>query len=199
VNYANNVYRNRGGVSSQSYYRTGGIATRTANYNRPTLSSTRPGGSVNPGPNGARPGTNNAGASTNNNYNRPGTNGTSTGRPSTGYNSSGGAQRSSLYSDRQGNVYQRPQQSSSWQQRTNRAWSPVNNTRPEVQNLNAQQMNRSRGEQRAQNFQRIPSSPSSGGFHSSGGGGSRPSSGGGGGSRSGGGGGGGSRSGGGHR
>ncbi|HET7000633.1 MAG TPA: hypothetical protein VFI33_04975, partial [Puia sp.] len=96
--------------------------------------------------------------------------------------------------------------SSNWQQRTNRSWAPVNNTRPEVQNLNAQQMNRSRGEQRAQNFQRIPSSPSSGGFRPSGGGGGggggRPSysgGGGGGGSRSGGGGGGGASRSSGHR
>lgn len=181
VNYANNVYRNRGGVSSQSYYRAGGIATRTMNYNRPTTSANRPGGNINTGPNSARPGTNN-------NYNRPGTNGSPAGRPATGYNSSNGSQRPSIYSDRQGNVYQRPQQNSNWQQRQNRAWSPVNNTRPEVQNLNTQQMNRNRGEQRAQNFQRIPSSPSSGGYHPSGGGGgggSRPSSGGGG-SRSGG-------------
>ena len=36
VNYANNIYRNRGGVATrQSYYRAGGIATRTTNYNRP--------------------------------------------------------------------------------------------------------------------------------------------------------------------
>jgi hypothetical protein len=181
VNYANNVYRNRGGVSSQSYYRAGGIATRTMNYNRPTTSANRPGGNINTGPNSARPGTNN-------NYNRAATNGSPAGRPATGYNSSNGSQRPSIYSDRQGNVYQRPQQNSNWQQRQNRAWSPVNNTRPEVQNLNTQQMNRNRGEQRAQNFQRIPSSPSSGGYHPSGGGGgggSRPSSGGGG-SRSGG-------------
>ncbi|HLA59673.1 MAG TPA: hypothetical protein VK622_12955 [Puia sp.] len=182
VNYANNVYRNRGGVSSQSYYRAGGIATRTANYNRPTLNSTRPGGNVNPGPNSARPGTSN-------NYNRPATNGSAAGRPGNVNNPSNGSQRPSLYSDRQGNVYQRSQQSSNWQQRQNRTWSPVNNSRPEVQNLNAQQMNRSRGEQRAQNFQRIQSSPSPGGFHPSGGGGggSRPSGGGGGGASRGGG------------
>jgi len=189
VNYANNVYRNRGGVASQTY-RPGGIATRTMNYNRPTSSATRPSGNINPGPNSARPGNNN-------NSNRPGTNGSAAGRPATGYNPSNGAQRTSIYSDRQGNVYQRPQQNSNWQQRQNRAWSPVNNTRPEVQNLNTQQMNRNRGEQRTQNFQRIPSSPSSGGYHpSGGGGGSRPSSGSGG-SHSSSGGGGGSRSGGG--
>jgi translation initiation factor IF-2 len=184
VNYANNVYRNRGGVASQTY-RPGGIATRTMNYNRPTTNEARPGGNVNPGPNSARPGT------TNNNYNRPTTNGSPAGRPASGYNNpSNGSARPSLYSDRQGNVYQRQQSNSDWQQRQNRSWNPVNNSRPEVQNLNAQQMNRNRGEQRAQNFQRIPSSPSSGGYHpSGGGGGGRPSSGGGGGGRSGGGGG----------
>jgi hypothetical protein len=189
VNYANNVYRNRGGVASQTY-RPGGIATRTMNYNRPTLNETRPSGNMNPGPNSARPGTNN-------NYNRPGTNEAPAGRPATGSGnpSNNGSPRPSVYSDRQGNVYQRQQSNSNWQQRQNRTWNPVNNSRPEVQNLNAQQMNRNRGEQRAQNFQRIPSSPSSGGYHPSGGGGGggRPSSGGGGGggARSGGGGGGG--------
>jgi len=184
VNYANNVYRNRGGVSSQSYYRTSSMATRTMNYNRPTTNPTRPGGNSNPG-----------GGS----YNRPGNNGNPNGRPGTGYNPSSGSARPSIYSDRQGNIYQRPQPNSNWQQRQNRAWSPVNSTRPEVQNLNRQQVDRSRGEIRTQNFQRIPSSPSSGGFHpSNGGGGGRPSGGGGGGgSHPSGGGGGGSRSGGG--
>src|SRR5450631_1903162 len=184
VNYANNVYRNRGGVSSQSYYRTSSMATRTMNYNRPTTNPTRPGGNSNPG-----------GGSNN----RPANNGNPNGRPGTGYNPSSGSARPSIYSDRQGNIYQRPQSNSNWQQRQNRAWSPVNSTRPEVQNLNRQQVDRSRGEMRAQNFQRIPSSPSSGGFRpSGGGGGSRPSGGGGGGgSHPSGGGGGGSRSGGG--
>jgi hypothetical protein len=186
VNYANNVYRNRGGVSSQSYYRTGGIATRTMNYNRPTTNSTRPGGTMNPGPNSSRPGTGNG-------YNRPATNGNGAGRPANG--PSNNSARPSVYADHQGNVYQRPQANSNWQQRQNRTWSPVNNARPEVvQNLNQQQMNRSRGEVRAQNFQRISASPSSGGYRPSSGGG-RPSGGGGGshssggGSRSGGGGG----------
>ena len=185
VNYANNVYRNRGGVSSQSYYRTGGIATRSMNYNRPTTNSGNTGGSYTPRTNST--GTPIPGTSS---YNRPTTNGASSGRPNNGFNpSNGSATRPSIYSDRQGNVYQRPQTNSNWQQRQNRSWSPVNNSRPEVQNLDRQQTDRSRGEMRAQNFQRIPSSPSSGG--------SRPSYGGGGGSRSssgGSGGGGGSRS-----
>jgi hypothetical protein len=193
VNYANNVYRNRGGVYSQSNFRPGGIANRTMNYNRPTINTARPGGTMNPGPNGTRPGAGNG-------FNRPGNNSYSGGRPNTINNSSSGSARPSIYSDRQGNVYQRPQPNSSWQQRQNRTWSPANSARPEVQSLNNQQMNRSRGEVRAQNFSRIGGSPSSGGFRPSGGGGgggSRPSGGGGGGGRSSGGGGG--RSGGGRR
>jgi hypothetical protein len=200
VNYANNVYRNRGGVSSQSYYRTGGIAQRSMNYNRPTTSGSNTGGNNSPRPNnaGSRPGYNNSNS-------RTGNNGYSTGRPNNGYSPSTGTTRPSVYSDRQGNVYQRPEPNSNWQQRQNRSWSPVTGNRSEVQNLNRQQMDRSRGEMRAQNFQRIPSSPSSGGFRPSGGGssvrlsGGGGSGGGGGGSRpsSGGGGGGGSRSGGG--
>ena len=163
VNYANNVYRNRGGVTSSSYYRPTGIANRTMNYNRPSANSTRPGGTMTPGINNANTrAVTNGGTATN-------------------------ASRPSVYSDRQGNVYQRPAATnSSWQQRQNRTWSPANNS--QVQNLNNQQMNRSRGVTRAQNFQRIPSSPSSGGYHPSGGGGGGRSSGGGGGGRSGGGG-----------
>ncbi len=190
VNYANNVYRNRGGVTSQSYTRAGGIATRTMNYNRPTTNSASTGGNMTPRNNnsGVRPGTSGF-------NNQTGTNGSAAGRP--GSNLNNGANRSSLYSDRQGNVYQRQQANSNWQQRQNRTWAPVNNPRSEVQqNLERQQMNRSRGEVRAQNFQRIPSSPSSGGYRPSGGGG-RPSSGGGGGHASGGG--GGHSGGGGHR
>ena len=191
VNYANNVYRNRGGVSSQSYNRAGGIASRTMNYNRPTTNSATSGGSMTPRNNntGVRPGTSGF-------NNQTSTNGSAAGRP--GSNLSNGGTRSSVYSDRQGNVYQRPQTNSNWQQRQNRTWSPVNNARPEVQqNLNRQQFNRSRGETRAQNFQRIPSSPSSGGYRPSGGG-ARPSGGGGGGGHSSGGG-GGHSGGGGHR
>jgi hypothetical protein len=181
VNYANNVYRNQGGVSSNSYYRTGGIAVRTNNYNRPTTAN-RPGGTVNPGPNGVRPSGNGSAS------NRP-TSNSFNNRPGTG---SGGS-RPNIYSDRQGNVYQRPQPSNNWQQRQNRTWSPVSNSRPEVQNLNNAQINRNRGEMRAQNFSRISASPSAGGFRPSGGGGGggRPSGGGGGGGSRGGGGGGG--------
>jgi hypothetical protein len=184
VNYANNVYRNRGGVSTQSYYRTSSTVNRMMNYNRPSIAN-GVGGNANPRPSnaGSRPGNNN-------NYNRPGYNGNNPANNST---------RPSIYSDRQGNIYQRSAPNSNWQQRQNRSWSPVNSTRPEVQNLDRQQMNRNRGETRSQNFQRIPSSPSSGGFRPSpgGGGGSRPSGGGGGGGSRPSGGGGGSRPGGG--
>jgi hypothetical protein len=191
VNYANNVYRSRTGVSSQSYNRAGGIASRTMNYNRPTTNSANRSGNGTPGNNntGTRPGTTGF-------NNRTGTNGSLNGRPN-GTGLSNGSTRSSVYSDRQGNVYQRSQSNSNWQQRQNRAWAPVNNARSQtMQNLERQQINRSRGQTMSQNFQRIPSSPSSGGYRPSGGGGSHPSGGGGGSHSSGG---GGSRGGGGGR
>jgi hypothetical protein len=184
VNYANNVYRNRTGVSSQSYNRAGGIASRTMNYNRPTTNSANRSGNMTPGNNnaGSRPGTTGF-------NNRTGTNGSLNGR-SNGSGLSNGSSRSSVYSDRQGNVYQRPQANSNWQQRQNRSWTPVNNGRSAtMQNLERQQINRSRGQTMSQNFQRIPSSPSPGGYRPSGGGGGSHTSGGGGGSHSGGGGG----------
>jgi hypothetical protein len=194
VNYANNVYRNRSGISSQSYNRAGGIASRTMNYNRPTTNSATRSGNMTPGNNsaGTRPG------STGFN-NRTGPNGSMNGRPiNGGTNLSNGSARPSVYSDRQGNIYQRSQSNNNWQQSQNRSWAPVNNARPEtMQNLERQQINRSRGQTLSQNFQRIPSSPSSGGYRPSGGGGGfHPSGGGGGGGSrpSGGGGGGGSHS-----
>jgi hypothetical protein len=188
VNYANNVYRNRGGVTSQGYYHPSSMAARTMNYNRPTTASGGAGGNS-----FQRPGTPAANARPGSMNNNPSANSMS--RPGTNGNPGGAISRQSIYSDHQGNVYQRtPSQAntSNWQQRQNRAWSPVNNSRPEVQNLDRQQNNRNRGEVRAQNFQRISSSPSPGGYRpsSGGGGGARPSGGGGGASRSGGGGGG---------
>ncbi len=183
VNYSNNVYRNRTGVSSQSYNRASGIASRTMNYNRPTTNTSNRSGNLTPGSNsaGARPGSTG--------YNNLSGSNRSTAHPGNGSNLSNGSSRPSVYSDRQGNIYQRSQANNNWQQRQNRSWAPVNNSRPEtMQNLERQQVNRSRGQTLAQNFQRIPSSPS-GGNRSSGGGGSRPSGGGGGGSHSSGGGG----------
>ena len=178
--YNNNIYRNRGG-----------IVTRNA---RPAAGFNRPGGMNRP--NDARPGGGNFNGNRPNNAGRPG-NGNIGTRPN-GFNNGGVSRPSSnnVFSDRQGNVYQRGQQGQ-WQQRQSRSWSPANNARPEViQNLNRDQSMRDRGQSRMQNFQRAQSAPSRPSF-GGGGGGSRPS--GGGGARPSGGGGGGSRSGGGHR
>jgi hypothetical protein len=183
VNSSNNIYRNRGGVT-------------TRNNSRP-IGTVR---NMNSRPQSARSGTG---------YNNTRTN-------AAGSRAISGADRSGIYTDRQGNVYQRGQQGQ-WQLRQNRSWSPVNNSRSAtIQGLNRQQDMRARGQMRTQNFQRA--APSSAGSYrsSGGGGGSRPSGGGsaprsgggGGGSRpsgggsaprSGGGGGGGGRSGGGGR
>jgi hypothetical protein len=98
-----------------------------------------------------------------------------------------------VFSDRQGNVYQRSQSTNQWQQRSpNNSWRPVQN-QGTTQNLNRQQQMFNRGQVRSQNFQQArsfsaPSRPSGGGGFSrpsggGGGGGSRPSGGGGGGRR----------------
>jgi hypothetical protein len=179
INRANNIYRNRNGVATRT-----NMAGRGGMNTRPN--SGRPGGSFNnPRPNGAgmRP-------ATGGNINRPNNAGNGGARPAVG----GARPGNSIYSDRQGNVYQRGQQGQ-WQQRQNRSWSPVNNSRPEViQNLNRQQGMRDRGAMRTQNFQRssAPAPSNGGGFRPSGGGG-RPSGGGGAPRSSGGGGGGGGR------
>jgi len=174
VNYSNNVYRYRGGVTTQNYTRSASSYNGSRPGNSRPNSVNNPGGNNNSRPNssGSRPG--------NGTYN-PSTGGNGSNRPATAANPNNGSSRPSVYSDRQGNVYQGQQ--SNWQQRSNRQWSPVNNSRPEVQNLNRQQVDRSRGEMRSQNFQRM-SAPSSGGGgrpSGGGGGGSHPSSGGGGG------------------
>ncbi len=183
VTVNNNIYRNRNGVVTRNNLRYGPSNPRSMT-NRPEYANR--GGN----PYNGRPTVNNAGG-----YNRGGVN-----RPNDAYRPS-----NNVFSDRQGNVYQRGGQGQ-WQQRQNRQWAPVNNGRSDViRNLNRQQQMRDRGEMRAQNFERArPNSfggggsyrPSGGGsFRSSGGGGgfSRPSGGGGGGSRSSGGGGGGGR------
>lgn len=182
VYYSNNIYRNRGGVVTRDNARFVAGNSRSS-YNRPGT----PGGN---GGNGIRPG---------GGYNRP-----------MNATSPRSSNRPSVFSDRQGNVYQRGGQG--WQQRENRQWAPVNNNRPDViRNLDRQQQMRDRGETRAQNFERARSfngggnpgfsrpAPSSGGggrsfsngggggggrsFGNGGGGGSRPSGGGGGGGR----------------
>jgi hypothetical protein len=184
-------YRHYGNVyyNNNIYRNRGGVVTRdNARY---IAGNNRPGrvGGGNGG-NSVRPG----------GYNRP--------MNTTGSNRSSG--RPSVFSDRQGNVYQRGGQG--WQQRNNRQWAPVNNNRPDViRNLDRQQQMRDRGETRSQNFERARSfngggnsfsrpapsngggasfsrpAPSGGGGRSfgnsggGGGGGSRPSGGGGGG------------------
>jgi hypothetical protein len=146
VNYNNNIYRNRGGIVTRN--------SRPASANQMAMNRT----------NGARPG----GGS----YS-PGTN--SSNRPAGGNvrpEGAAGRPSNNVFSDRQGNVYQRGQQGQ-WQQRSNRQWAPVSNSRPEViQNLNRQQVMRDRGEMRTQNFERARvSAPSGGGGRPSGGGG----------------------------
>jgi len=170
--YGPNAYRNRNIYYSTSFHTNiyagrGGVFTRDNHsfYNRV---GARPGGfgGVNrPGGGFGRPiGTGGAA--------RPGV-----GRP-------GG----NVFSDRQGNVYQRNQSNNQWQQRsTNNSWRPVQNAGT-TQSLNRQQQMFNRGQVRTQNFQQsrsfsAPSRPSGGGGFSrpsGGGGGSRPSGGGGG-------------------
>ncbi len=168
--YNNNIYRNRSGV----YYRDN--ARYAGNFRS---AASRPGRISNPGGNGgnaARPG--------GGGYNRPMSNGSSYRTPNR-----------TIFSDRQGNVYQRSNQG--WQQRENRQWAPVNNRPDVIRGLDRQQQMRDRGEMRAQNFERArsfngggpasrPAPSFSGGNRSFGGGGGgapRSSGGGGGGGR----------------
>ena len=44
VNYSNNVYRNRGGVSTQSYYRTSSTVNRMMDHTRPSIANGGAGG-----------------------------------------------------------------------------------------------------------------------------------------------------------
>lgn len=88
-----------------------------------------------------------------------------------------------VFTDHDGNVYQRGNQGQ-WQQRQQRQWQPVDNNRRDViQNLNRQQQMQNRGEMRAQSFQQFRSGgsfrPSGGSRPSFGGGGSRSLGGGG--------------------
>jgi len=182
VHYNNNIYQNRNGVSTRGAMRYGPSTPRQFS-GRPTANGNGTGGNSSNRPSSLG--------------NRPSSNSVS-GR---GFRSGQNAARSNnVFSDRQGNVYQRGQQGG-WQQRENRQWRPVTgSTQPDViRNLNRQQQMRDRAEMRTQNFERARSNSFNGGgrpsFGSGGGGGSsRPSfggGGGGGGSRSSGGGGGG--------
>ncbi|MES1214894.1 MAG: hypothetical protein ABUT20_05195 [Bacteroidota bacterium] len=178
-NYNVNIYRNRSGIVTRN--------TTIINNNTTIINN-----------NGRRTNVNNGRINNgaNNPGNRGGFNNPSNGRiAETPRQTAGNTNRpaNNVFSDRDGNVYQRNQ--NQWQQRQPNQWSPVqrsnNNT---IQNLDRQQQLRTRGEVRSQNFERVrsnpspsvaPSRPSGGGFSrpSSGGGGSRPSSGGGGGGR----------------
>lgn len=111
----------------------------------------------------------------------PGNNGNSGGRVASP-NSNGNGNR--VFTDGGGNVYQRGTQGQ-WQQRDRSQWQPVDNNRSEtIRDLNRQQQQQSRGEQRTQNFQQYRNNtPSGGAVRPSGGSGgfSRPSGGSGGG------------------
>jgi hypothetical protein len=156
-NYRTNIYRGRGGVITRD---NRNITNRGFN-NRPGVTGGRPGGQF--GNNGGRPGTTVQGG-------RPGA-------------VNGG--RNNVFSDRNGNVYQRNQATNQWQQRqSNNQWRPVPRNNQNIQNLNRQQQMRTRGQTSTQNFQ----GARSGGFSrpsaapsrpSGGGGGARPSGGGG--------------------
>ena len=189
VNNTNNIYRGRSGVASRSNR----PISNSYVSNRQNSTFTRPvTNSVN---NYNRQTYNNPANSSNRSYTQSGLNRTNT--------QSAASRPNNVFSDRQGNVYQRSTQG--WQQRSNRSWAPVDNTqRPDVvRNLDRQQQMRDRGQVRTQNFQSARSSmgggrPSAaaprtmssgggggGGRSSGGGGGGGRSSGGGGGSRSG--------------
>jgi hypothetical protein len=86
-------------------------------------------------------------------------------------NNRGPAGGNSIFTDRQGNIYQRGSLGQ-WQQRTNRTWVPAQANARE--SLNRQQQMRERGQVRAQNFQRASSfsamrSGGGGGFRGGGG------------------------------
>ncbi len=73
------------------------------------------------------------------------------------YNDRRFSAENAIFSDRQGNVFQRGNQGI-WQQRTNRQWSPLRNGQFNMtSNLNRQQQMFERGQMRAQNFQRASS------------------------------------------
>jgi hypothetical protein len=97
-------------------------------------------------------------------------------------NGNGRFEGNNIFSDRQGNIYQRGNQGQ-WQQRTNGQWSAVRNGQSNVtENLNRQQQMRARGQVRAQNFQRaqgFSGMRSGGGGFRGGGGGFRGGGGGG--------------------
>ncbi len=163
--YGANYYRNRGafystGFHSNIYAGRGGVVTRDNHSFYGRTSVGRPaGGGV-----GSRP------------MGTGGRPGAQTGRPG-GVSRPGG---NNVYSDRQGNVFQRNQSTNQWQQRSSsNSWRPVGNNPGVQQNLNRQQQMRDRGQVRTQNFQQARTGGGGGGAPRSSGGGSRPSGGGG--------------------
>jgi hypothetical protein len=164
--YGPNAFRARSFYASTSFHTNvyagrGGVFTRdNHSFNNRTS--------------GGRPGVGGAGRPVGPTGGRPGGVG---GRP-------GGVARpggNNVFSDRQGNVYQRNQSTNQWQQRQSNSWRPVGNNPAVQQNLNRQQQMQNRGQVRTQNFQQSRSAPSVSRAPS--GGGARPSSGGGGGRR----------------
>lgn len=180
--YGHDFYRN-GNVYANSY-RTNIYSNRTGVLTRTNRAPFNSGRNVNTGygrtiQGSGNPGANGRGSTFNNGFNdggRPRTQGSPNGTRAGNANN--------VYSDRNGNVFQRNQTNNQWQQRQSNQWRPVQNNNPTVQNLNRQQQMRDRGQTRTQNFERARSAPAP--ARSSGGGGSfsRPSSGGGGGGRS---------------
>jgi hypothetical protein len=186
-NYNNNIYRNRPGVVTNNRDRGLNRNNNGNNFNRPNNNNNR----MNPGYSG-----NNNNRNQNGFNNRPDRNtGTANGQPNRQLRP-GGTTNNNVFSDRNGNVYQRNNQNNQWQQRDTRAWQNLNNNNSNnnnrqgqetIRNLDRQQQMRDRGQQRTENFERARSNPGGGGGFSrpsnnGGGGGSRPSSGGGGGS-----------------
>lgn len=161
--YSTNIYRNRGGIVTRNVsggYNFRNVSTRPSAFGgRTSYGSSRPIGSQSVRPGGG-------------------------GR----FNGSG-RPLNNVYSDRNGNVYQRNPANNQWQQRQSNSWRPVPNNNQSVPNLNRDQQMRMRGQQSTQNFERArgggfnpPSRPGGGGFSrpSGGGGFSRPGGGGGG-------------------
>ena len=171
VNNTNNIYRNRGGVTTQNNARFVNNNVHQFNRNQTASSSSSNRPTQMPG--------------SNNGNRQPFSNTTSQGnmnRTQTTQSNPQNRSMNNVFSDRQGNVYQRS--NDGWQQRSNRQWAPVNSQqKPEVvQNLNRQQVQRDRGQVNAQNFARARSSFGGGGNsapHSFGGGSNRSSGGGG--------------------
>ena len=174
-NYRTNIYSGRGGVVTRD-----NRSFNNRNFGgRPGVTGGRPGGGFSN--NGSRPGTSVQG----------GRSGTFQGgaRPGGQATRPGG---NNVFSDRQGNVFQRNQSNNQIQQRQpNNQWRSVPNNSRSAQEVNRAQQMRSRGATSSQNFQGARTGGGGGFSRPSGGGGARPSGGGGGSRPSGGGGGGG--------